>query len=178
MEERFSVQVIWKISRVATFLIGYFPWDFQGIFKFFPEQLKREKFAAIHYYLGLCYISYIFSEFSRFFFKNSNFPEFSRFSTISRFVATLISLKIIKNPGQLKFTDLPHGILFCLERPGILEETHKSNFFTQSILWTLFPDASFLISKASTQQNLFFKKKPNKILGLLIVRIGTKWQQS
>ena len=28
-----------------------FPRDFQGIFKFFPEQLKSEKFAAIHFYL-------------------------------------------------------------------------------------------------------------------------------
>ena len=91
----------------------------------------------------------------------------------SRFVATLISLKIIKNPGRLKFTDLPHGILFCQERPGILEGTHKSNFFIQSILWMLFPDASFFLCKASTQQNRFFKKKRNKILGLLIFSIGT-----
>ena len=36
-----------------------------------------------------------------------------------------ILLKIIKNPGKLKFTDLPHGILFRQERPGILEGTHK-----------------------------------------------------
>ena len=73
-----------------------------------------------------------------------------------------ILLKIIRNPGQLKFTDLPHGILFCQERPGIMEETHKSNSFTQSILWTLFPDASFLLSKASTQQNRFFKGNQTK----------------
>ena len=67
-----------------------------------------------------------------------------------------ILLKIIGNPGKLKFTDLPHGILFCQERPGILEGAHKSHFFTQSIHWTLFPDPSFLLSKASTQQNRFF----------------------
>ena len=85
-----------------------------------------------------------------------------------------ILLKIIKNPGKLKFTDLPHGILFCQKMPGILEGTHKSNFFTQSILWTLFPDPSFLLSKASTQQNQFFKKKPNEILGLLIFSIAMK----
>ena len=76
-----------------------------------------------------------------------------KLSTLFCYVHFMISFKIIKNPGQLKFTDLPHGILFCQERPGILEGTHKSNFFTQSILWTLFPDASFLLSKASTQQN-------------------------
>ena len=128
-----------------------FPWDFQGIFKFFPEQLKREKFAAIHFYLQLCYIPYIFPKFSWFFFKNSNFPEFSlrfwhffKFPEFSRFVATLIWLKIIKNPGQLKFTDLPHGILFCQERPGILEGTHKLNFFhtkhpLDSFSWCLIP---------------------------------------
>ena len=51
-----------------------FPWDFQGIFKFFPEQLKREKFAAIHFYLRLCYIFYVFPEFSRFFLQKFKFP--------------------------------------------------------------------------------------------------------
>ena len=40
-----------------------------------------------------------------------------------------ILLKINKNPGELKFMDLPHGILFCQERPGILEGTRKSTFF-------------------------------------------------
>ena len=44
-----------------------------------------------------------------------------------------ISLETIKNPGQLKFTDLPHGILFCQERPEILGGltnqifSHKAN---------------------------------------------------
>ena len=45
-------------------------------------------------------------------------------------VSVQIARKIIRNAGQLKVTDLPHGILFCHERPGILERTHKSNFFT------------------------------------------------
>ena len=39
-----------------------------------------------------------------------------------------ILLKIIKNPGKLKFTDLHHGIFFCQGRPGISEGTYKSNF--------------------------------------------------
>ena len=56
--------------------------------------------------------------------------------TFSVQITWKILLKIIKNPGKLKFTDLlvPHGILLCQERPGILKGTHKSNFFTQSIL--------------------------------------------
>ena len=87
-----------------------------------------------------------------------------------------ILLKIIKNPGKLKFTNLlvPHGILFCQERPGILEGTHKSNFFHTKHPLEAFPDPSFPLSKVSTQQNRFFKKKPNKILSLLIFSIGRK----
>ena len=54
-------------------------------------------------------------------------------------------LKIIKNPGKLKLTNLPHGILFCQERAGILEGAHKSNLFTQSDLWTVFPTPHPLI---------------------------------
>ena len=47
-----------------------FPWDFQGIFKFFPEKHEREKFAGMHFHWWLCHIFYIFPEFSRFFHKN------------------------------------------------------------------------------------------------------------
>ena len=38
-------------------------------------------------------------------------------------------LKSLNTLGKLKFKDLPHRILFCQERPGILEGTHKSIFF-------------------------------------------------
>ena len=71
-------------------------------------------------------------------------------------------LKIIKKPGKLKLTNLPHGILFCQERPGILEGAHKSNLFTQSDLWMLFltphpPIQSVLPAKS------ILKKKPNEL---------------
>ena len=33
-----------------------------------------------------------------------------------------ILLKINKNPGELEFTDLPHGILLCQERTGLWGE--------------------------------------------------------
>ena len=39
-----------------------------------------------------------------------------------------ILLKINKNLGKLEFTDLPHEILFCQERPEGLGMTHKSIF--------------------------------------------------
>ena len=51
-----------------------FPWDFQGIFKLFPEKHEREKFPGIHFHWQLCDISYVFPEFSRFFCKNNRFP--------------------------------------------------------------------------------------------------------
>ena len=85
-----------------------------------------------------------------------------------------ILLKIIKNPGKLKFTDLPHGILFCQEMPGILEGTHKSNFFTQSILWKPFLTPHSPYPKCPPSQIDLKKKKPNKILSLLIFSIGRK----
>ena len=45
---------------------------FPGYFQIFPEQLKRENL-----YLGLRHIPYIFPEFSKFYFKNWDFPKFS-----------------------------------------------------------------------------------------------------
>ena len=119
----------------------------------------------------MLHISYIFPEFSRFFFKNSNFPniltvfkfhEFSRFSMFSRFVAALISLKIIKNPGQLKFTDLSHGNLFCQERSGIWRGltnqifSHKASFGR----FFLTPHSSY--PKRPPSKNHFFKRNQTK----------------
>ena len=76
-----------------------FPWDFQGIFKLFSEQLKRGKFDGMHFCWRSCHIVSFSLSFSGFFYKNSNFPEFSlrfwqffkfpEFSRFSRFVPTL-----------------------------------------------------------------------------------------
>ena len=73
-----------------------FLWDFNGIFQLFPEKHEWEKFAGIHFHCGLCHMSQIFPEFSRFCTKIKNFPEFSlkfwqfsKFPEFSRFVATL-----------------------------------------------------------------------------------------
>ena len=79
------------------------PWDFQDIFNFFPEQLKREKFNEVHFcrwschiflfslsFPGFLYKSSNFPEFSQRFWQFFKFPEFSRFSMFSRFVATLM----------------------------------------------------------------------------------------
>ena len=73
-----------------------------------------------------------------------------------------ILLKIIKNPGKLKFTDLPHGILFCQERPGILEGIHKSIFFTQSILWKPFLTPHSPYPKCPPSQIDFLKRNQTK----------------
>ena len=89
-----------------------------------------------------------------------------------------ILLKINKNPGKLKFMDLPPWNSILSGRAGKFWEDSQINFFTQSILLTLFLTDHSPVSKASTHQNRFFKTKPNKILGLLIFSIGTKWQQS
>ena len=42
-----------------------------------------------------------------------------------------ILLKINKSSAKLEFTDVPHGILFCQERPGLLGGTHKSIFYAK-----------------------------------------------
>ena len=43
---------------------------FPGYFQIFPGATQERKSAAINFYLHLCHTSYIFPEFSRFFFKN------------------------------------------------------------------------------------------------------------
>ena len=50
-----------------------FPWDFQGILNFFPEQLKREKFNEIYFCWRSCPIFFTFPEFSRFFIQKLKF---------------------------------------------------------------------------------------------------------
>ena len=65
------------------------------------------------------------------------------------------SPKIIKHPGQLKFTDLPHGILLSGKAWNFGGDSQIKFFHTKYPL-DAFPDASFLLSKASTQQNRFF----------------------
>ena len=80
-----------------------FSWDFQGISKFLPEQLKRGKFDGMHFCWQSCHIVSFPLSFPGFFHKNSDFPEFSlkfwqffrlpefsRFFMFSRFVAILI----------------------------------------------------------------------------------------
>ena len=56
-----------------------FPWDFWGILKFFPEQLKRGKFDGMHFCWWWYYMFLISPEFSRFFSTkiqiSLNFPE-------------------------------------------------------------------------------------------------------
>ena len=84
-----------------------------------------------------------------------------------------ILLKIIKNPGKLKFTDLPHGILLSGKAWNFGGDSQIKFFHTKHPL-EAFPDPSFPLSKVSTQPNRFFKRKPNKILSLLIFSIGRK----
>ena len=59
-----------------------FPGDFQDIFKFFPEQLKREIFDGVHLCFWSHHMFFIFPEFSRFFFlKKFKFSwDFDNFS--------------------------------------------------------------------------------------------------
>ena len=69
---------LWQDDHVFEKLNSLsFPWIFQDILNFFPEQLKREKldeciFVGDH----VAYFSFCLS-FPGFFHKSSNFPEFS-----------------------------------------------------------------------------------------------------
>ena len=65
-----------------------FPGDFQDIFKFFPEQLKREIFNGVHLCFWSHHMLFIFPEFSRFFFlKKFKFSwDFDNFSNSLSFL--------------------------------------------------------------------------------------------
>ena len=71
-----------------------FPWVFQDILNFFPEQLKREKFDECIFVSNYVTCFSFSLSFPGFFYKSSNFPKFSlrfwqffKFSEFSRFVA-------------------------------------------------------------------------------------------
>ena len=85
-----------------------------------------------------------------------------------------ILLKIIKKHWKTQIYRITPWNFILLEKAWNFGGDSQIKFFHTKHPLEAFPDPSFLLSKVSTQQNRFFKKKPNKILSLLIFSIGGK----